>query len=122
LLNHYTKVVAKRERDSKGRFIASSTASTINKKASGRLKFDIVNLAPMPNIVEKQRNITSKDYYKFGDDNLFPQYLSELKRKSSTHRAILSQKATYTAGSKITTINAKLNDYIKEVNPLFSVT
>lgn len=109
--------MAERKRDSKGRFVASSTASTINKKATGRLKFDIVNLSPMPDIVERQYNITSKEYYRFGDDNLFPQYLAELKRKSSTHRAILSQKATYTAGSKITTINAKLQDYIKEVNP-----
>jgi len=109
--------VAERKRDSKGRFIASSTTSTISKKASGRVKFDIVNLSPMPDIKERQHNITSKEYYRFGEDNLFPQYLAELKRKSSTHRAILSQKATYTAGSKITTINAKLQDYIKEINP-----
>jgi len=109
--------VAERKRDSKGRFVASSTASTISKKASGRIRFDIVNLSPMPDIRERQHNITSKEYYRFGEDNLFPQYLAELKRKSSTHRAILSQKATYTAGSKITTINAKLQDYIKEVNP-----
>jgi capsid portal protein len=109
--------VAKRERDSKGRFVANSTTSTINRKASGRLKFDIVNLAPMPDIKERQHNLTSKEIYEFGEDNLFPQYLAELKRKSSTHRAILSQKATYTAGSKITTINAKLQDYINEVNP-----
>ena len=116
-MNHYTFIVAKRERDSKGRFVASSTTSTINRKASGRVKFDIVNLAPMPDILERQHNITTKEYYKFGDDNLFPQYLSELKRKSSTHRAILSQKATYTAGSKITTINSKIQSYINEVNP-----
>tara|TARA_B100000035_G_C21016232_1_gene561962 strand:- start:766 stop:2052 length:1287 start_codon:yes stop_codon:yes gene_type:complete len=109
--------VAERKRDSKGRFVASSTASTISKKASGKIRFDIVNLSPMPDIRERQHNITSKEYYRFGEDNLFPQYLAELKRKSSTHRAILSQKATYTAGSKITTINAKLQDYIKEVNP-----
>ena len=109
--------MAERKRDSKGRFVASSTASTISKKASGRIRFDIVNLSPMPDIRERQHNITSKEYYRFGEDNLFPQYLAELKRKSSTHRAILSQKATYTAGSKITTINAKLQDYIKEVNP-----
>ena len=109
--------MAERRRDSKGRFVASSTANTINKKATGKVRFDIVNLSPMPDIKERQYNITSKEYYRFGDDNLFPQYLAELKRKSSTHRAILSQKATYTAGSKITTVNAKLQDYIKEVNP-----
>lgn len=116
MFNHYTQVLAERKRDSKGRFTPSAS-DTIRKKASGKVKFDIVNLAPMPNIVERQHNITSKEYYKFGDDNLFPQYLAELKRKSSTHRAILSQKATYTAGSKITTVNAKLESYIKEINP-----
>jgi len=109
--------LAKRERDSVGRFVASSTSTTISKKASGRVKFDIVDLAPMPIFTEKQYNLTSKEFYKFGEDNLFPQYLAELKRKSSTHRAILSQKATYTAGSKITSINAKLDEFIKEVNP-----
>jgi capsid portal protein len=116
LFNHYTQVLAERKRDSKGRFIPSAS-DTIRKKASGKVKFDIVNLAPMPNILERQHDITSKEYYRFGDDNLFPQYLAELKRKSSTHRAILSQKATYTAGSKITTVNAKLESYIKEINP-----
>ena len=74
--------MAKRERDSKGRFVASSTASTINRKASGRLKFDIVNLAPMPDIKERQYNLTSKEFYKFGEDNLFPQYLAELNPHS----------------------------------------
>lgn len=109
--------MTKRERDSKGRYVASATSDTIRRKASGRVKFDIVNLAPMPKFAEVSREISSKEFYKFGDDNLFPQYLAELKRKSSTHRAILSQKATYTAGSKITTINAELEEYIKEVNP-----
>ena len=110
--------MAERKRDSKGRFTASSTSNTIRQKATGKLRFDIVNLSPMPDIKERQHQISSKEYYRFGEDNLFPQYLAELKRKSSTHRSILSQKATYTAGSKITTINAKLEDYVKEVNPL----
>ena len=106
-----------RERDSKGRFVANAS-DAIRKQASGRVKFDIVDLAPMPVFTEVEREINNKDFYKFGEDNLFPQYLAELKRKSSTHRAILSQKATYTAGSKITTTNAQLQPYIDEVNPL----
>ena len=108
--------MTKRKRDSKGRFVGNAS-DVINRKATGKVKFDIVNLAPMPDFVERQEKLTSKEFHRFGDDNLFPQYLAELKRKSSTHRAILSQKATYTAGSKITTINAKLEEYIKEVNP-----
>ena len=109
--------MAKRERDSKGRFV-NKTSDTINRKATGKLKFDVVSLGIMPNFLERERAVEGKGFYKFGDDNMFPQYLAELKRKSSTHRAILSQKATYTAGSKITTANAKLEPYIKEVNPL----
>jgi len=109
--------VAKRERDSKGRFV-NKTSDIINRKATGKLKFDVVSLGSMPNFLERERVVEGKGFYKFGDDNMFPQYLAELKRKSSTHRAILSQKATYTAGSKITTANAKLEPYIKEVNPL----
>ena len=115
---HKSSIVTKRKRDSKGRFV-SNASDVINRKATGKVKFDIVNLSPMPQFVEKERDVhASTSYYRFGDDNLFPQYLAELKRKSSTHRAILSQKATYTAGSKITTINSKLEEYIKEVNPL----
>ena len=34
----------------------------------------------------------------FGDDNLFPQHLSELSRCASTHRAILNTKTTLTNG------------------------
>ena len=109
--------MGKRERDSKGRFV-NKTSDTINRKATGKLKFDVVSLGSMPSFLERERVITDKGFYRFGDDNLFPQYLAELKRKSSTHRAILSQKATYTAGSKITTANAKLEPYIGEVNPL----
>ncbi len=109
--------MAKRERDSKGRFV-NKTSDTINRKATGKLKFDVVSLGSMPNFLERERVVEGKGFYKFGDDNMFPQYLAELKRKSSTHRAILSQKATYTAGSKITTANAKLEPYIREVNPL----
>ena len=108
--------MAKRERDTNGRFVAN-TSDTLRRKATGKVTFDVVNLAPMPNFTERERNITSKEFYRFGEDNLFPQYLAELKRKSSTHRAILSQKATYTAGSKITSVNAKLDEFIKEVNP-----
>tara|TARA_B110000902_G_C14283823_1_gene577926 strand:- start:2298 stop:3581 length:1284 start_codon:yes stop_codon:yes gene_type:complete len=108
--------VTKRQRDSNGRFVAQASNSSI-RKPTGKVKFDIVNLAPMPSFAENQTDLNFKEFHKFGDDNLFPQYLAELKRKSSTHRAILSQKATYTAGSKITTINSKLEEYIKEVNP-----
>lgn len=52
----------------------------------------------------------------FGDDNLFPQHLSELSRAASTHRAILNTKTTFTIGEGFHTLNESLDEYIKDVN------
>ena len=47
---------------------------------------------------------------------LFPQYLAELKRKSSTHRSVLAQKTIFTSGAKFVTNNEDVKEYIKDVN------
>lgn len=52
----------------------------------------------------------------FGDDNLFPQHLSELSRSASTHRAILNTKTTFTIGEGFRTLNDDFSEYIKDVN------
>jgi len=52
----------------------------------------------------------------FGADNLFPQYLAELKRQSSTHRSVLAQKTTFTTGGGFLTDNEDLKDFIEDVN------
>jgi|TARA_R110000803_G_scaffold80842_1_gene146692 hypothetical protein len=52
----------------------------------------------------------------FGADNLFPQYLAELKRQSSTHRSVLAQKTTFTTGGGFLTDNEALKDFIEDVN------
>ena len=52
----------------------------------------------------------------FGDDNLFPQHLSELSRAAATHRAILNTKTTFTIGEVFHTSNESLDEYIKDVN------
>ncbi len=52
----------------------------------------------------------------FGDDNLFPQHLSELARCASTHRAILTTKTTFTIGEGFRTLNEEFKEYIKDVN------
>lgn len=52
----------------------------------------------------------------FGDDNLFPQHLSELSRAASTHRAILNTKTTFTIGEGFHTLDESLDEYIKDVN------
>ena len=59
----------------------------------------------------------SLDYISFGTDNLFPQGLSILNRRSATHRSILNNKVTYSLGRGfITENNDRLAQYIKQVN------
>ena len=56
------------------------------------------------------------DWIPFGDDNLFPQMLSELSRCAATHRAILNTKTTFTIGEGISTSNSKTAKYLEDVN------
>jgi hypothetical protein len=62
--------------------------------------------------IDKLKN----EWIPFGDDNLFPQHLSELSRAASTHRAILNTKTTFTIGEGFHTNNEALDEYIKDVN------
>ena len=67
-------------------------------------EFGVFNLTTPPTITEPKRLETlNTDYIPFGKDNLFPQYLAELKRKSSTHRSVLAQKTVFTSGAKFVT-------------------
>ena len=56
------------------------------------------------------------DWIPFGDDNLFPQMLSELSRCAATHRAILNTKTTFTMGEGISCSNEKTSKYFEDVN------
>jgi len=74
---------------------------------------DITQDAP-----EETKNIDKLKYswIPFGDDNLFPQHLSELARSASTHRAILNTKTTFTIGEGFRTLDDKFSEYLKDVN------
>ena len=84
---------------------------------SNTFEFGIFNLA-IPEHIEEPQDLSKvrTDYIPFGTNNLFPQYLAELKRKSSTHRSVLAQKAVFTSGAKFVTNNEDLKEYIKDVN------
>lgn len=62
--------------------------------------------------------IDARDYIPFGSDNLFPQAVAALNRKSAVNRGILKSKKTYTIGKKITAdeSNKKLLDFIDEAD------
>lgn len=49
-------------------------------------------------VFEKERN---KDWVKYGEDNLYPQYLCDLFNRSAKHNAILVAKQKYTFGQGI---------------------
>ena len=72
----------------------------------------------IPEHIEEPQDLSKvrTDYIPFGTNNLFPQYLAELKRKSSTHRSVLAQKAVFTSGAKFVTNNETVKKYIKDVN------
>ena len=72
----------------------------------------------IPEHIEEPQDLSKvrTDYIPFGTNNLFPQYLAELKRKSSTHRSVLAQKAVFTSGAKFVTNNETIKKYIKDVN------
>ena len=84
---------------------------------SNTFEFGVFDLA-VPQNVEEPQDISKvlTKYIPFGNNNLFPQYLAELKRKSSTHRSVLAQKTVFTSGAKFVTSNQEIQAYIKDVN------
>jgi hypothetical protein len=52
----------------------------------------------------------------FGADNLWPQAVAYLNRKSNVHRSIINKKTLYITGRGFTTENKELENYIKNVN------
>jgi len=90
---------------------------SLQTKSSQSTKYAFVNLStPEVTTEVKDLNRLREDFVPFGKDNLFPQYLSELKRQSSTHRSVLAQKTTFTTGGGFLTSNESLADFIQDVN------
>lgn len=86
-------------------------------KSSFNTKYAFVNLStPEVSTEVKDLDRLREEYIPFGKDNLFPQYLAELKRQSSTHRSVLAQKTTFTTGSGFFTKNESLAEYIDDIN------
>ena len=86
-------------------------------KKSNTFEFGVFNLS-IPQHIEEPQDISDirTKFIPFGTNNLFPQYLAELKRKSSTHRSVLAQKTIFTSGAKFVSNNEDISEYIKDVN------
>jgi len=86
-------------------------------KKTNTFEFGVFNLSIPENVQEPQDlSKVRTDFIPFGTDNLFPQYLAELKRQSSTHRSVLAQKTIFTSGAKFVTNNEDLKEFIRDVN------
>ena len=90
---------------------------TAQTKSSFNTKYAFVNIStPKVDKEVKQTEFVREEYIPFGKDNLFPQYLADLKRHSSTHRSVLAQKTTFTTGSGFSTENDSLRSFITNIN------
>ena len=86
-------------------------------KKNNTFEFGVFDLSVPPSIREtKDVKDLPNEWVPFGDDNLFPQYLAELKRKSSTHRSVLAQKTVFTSGAKFVCESDSLREFIEDVN------
>ena len=94
-----------------------SQVKNLQTQKSNTFEFGVFNLS-IPQSIEEPQDLSKilTKFIPFGNNNLFPQYLAELKRKSSTHRSVLAQKTIFTSGAKFVTSNEDLRDFIKNIN------
>lgn len=59
---------------------------------------------------------TAYKWQPFGHDNMFPQAIAQLTRKSPTHRGIINWKNKYISGSGFKTKNPELLKFVNECN------
>jgi len=94
-----------------------SQVKNLQTQKSNTFEYGVFNLS-IPEHIEEPQDLSKvrTKFIPFGTNNLFPQYLAELKRKSSTHRSVLAQKSVFTSGAKFVTNNETVKEYIKDVN------
>lgn len=64
------------------------------------------------------KEVKGKDYIQYGDDNMYPQYLTRLFNKSAKHNAILVGKAKYIFGGGFSNGDAKINRLGESLNDI----
>ena len=81
-------------------------------------KVAIINNRVDPFIKMGAAKIDSNLFWRWGDDNLFPNALAAMSRKSTTHRRIINDKADYISGKGFTydTSNPILKGFVEYAN------
>lgn len=86
-------------------------------KKANFTKFEILNVGVPDKIREAVDLKTIRTpFIPFGEDNLFPQFLAEVKRQSPTHRAILGQKKILSMGKEFVSENEVVTKFLADVN------
>jgi len=82
---------------------------------------DIIVLKFADSKVPVFKEVRNKDYIEYGEDNLYPEYLTYLFNKSAKHNAIINGKANYIFGKGyengdiiVNRLNESLNDITKK--------
>lgn len=83
---------------------------------SGFINSAETNNQPNPYDQKRQEINKNRPFQYFGSDNLFPDAVADLTRKSPSHRAILNNKVLYCVGKGFSTEDQFLAKYIKSVN------
>lgn len=91
-----------------------------NSKIGRTFEYAFSSTVPVPVLTNERSatDIVTTRWQPFGSDNLFPQAVSALTRKSPVHRAIIRGKAFFTAGLRVTCDESQkdLHEFIKNAN------
>ena len=68
----------------------------------------VANRADDPYITSGAGSVQSDKFWRWGDDNLFPNALALMARRSVTHRRIINDKADYISGKDCRYPNANI--------------
>jgi hypothetical protein len=98
-----------------GKFEKNNKAAVKKKKHKSSYSFSASAHNIQLPAEDKTTDVINTDFIKFGFDNLFPQRMSELNRKSAVSRAIIKSKRNYVVGRGFETENEKFNNW--EPNP-----
>ena len=80
---------------------------------------NIMFLGFADNKVPEYKEVKSKDWILFGEDNKFPQHLLYLYNKSSNHNAIVNGKVVYIFGKGYEGGNVKVNSSGETFNKVY---
>ena len=81
-------------------------------------KVSVGNSKKEPLFTLSASTVSSDKFWRWGDDNMLPQVLSLMSRRSTTHRRIINDKADYIAGKGFSynEADARLTAFVKSAN------